>query len=270
MSSKLFRTLYLNQTSSPQSIFVGRMARVARYYELLYCELLPLSSYLLIVQSFWYRQGKRFFFVQKFFKFEVCPAQFYGSSIGMTFSGLTARMFPFFSMNLICWLFVLQSMRLFFNAYRCPGLYHIRMRRLTFLVSIFLGICMFLWLGPEILRCGFGATCLYGNLFKSRNAATTGIPLCNSSGCLGTPGITSTRNIAKVMHWCPEYPPELVGPVVVMIEPISELAVAAKYTNLLSGGSWHPEDCDARQNVALIIPFRNRSAHLSKFFIAVH
>lgn len=36
------------------------------------------------------------------------------------------------------------------------------------------------------------------------------------------------------------------------------------------GGHYHPEECQARDRVAIIVPYRDRAEHLSTFLLNLH
>ncbi|XP_066932978.1 beta-1,4-N-acetylgalactosaminyltransferase bre-4-like [Clytia hemisphaerica] len=76
---------------------------------------------------------------------------------------------------------------------------------------------------------------------------------------------TSSGNVCK---WPPR---RLVGPLYVNFTAVS---MEALYKTELSfvqvGGKWSPKDCASRQEVAIVIPFRDRDEHLAIFLRQMH
>lgn len=75
----------------------------------------------------------------------------------------------------------------------------------------------------------------------------------------------------KKLDKCPETSPLLVGPLrVEFSQPISLDLVKQENPRLGLGGRFKPSDCEARQKVAIIIPFRNREEHLKYWLYYLH
>ncbi|XP_054267667.1 beta-1,4-N-acetylgalactosaminyltransferase bre-4-like [Macrosteles quadrilineatus] len=61
---------------------------------------------------------------------------------------------------------------------------------------------------------------------------------------------------------CPPVPPNLVGPMKVIKDIVPAEDIARLFPDLQPGGQWQPRNCTARDHVAIIVPYRNREAHL--------
>ena len=55
-----------------------------------------------------------------------------------------------------------------------------------------------------------------------------------------------------------------------MLDPVPWEVTEEDNPDVQNGGHWHPTNCTARQRVAIIIPFRNRSHHLSTLLYRLH
>ncbi|GFO37473.1 beta-1,4-galactosyltransferase 1 [Plakobranchus ocellatus] len=73
----------------------------------------------------------------------------------------------------------------------------------------------------------------------------------------------TTEHPANKTVLCPEKPAELVGFVNTNLTDVSLSTVEAKYPAIQKGGNYQPNDCQAREKLALILPCRNRTAHLN-------
>ncbi|XP_042217541.1 beta-1,4-galactosyltransferase 4-like [Homarus americanus] len=74
------------------------------------------------------------------------------------------------------------------------------------------------------------------------------------------------------LPWCPVLSPHLQASVTLLnnnVEPLSDEEILRKY-DIQAGGVWKPKDCQSRYNVALLIPYRNRSRHLQQFLTYMH
>ncbi|XP_061886299.1 beta-1,4-galactosyltransferase 1-like [Entelurus aequoreus] len=70
---------------------------------------------------------------------------------------------------------------------------------------------------------------------------------------------------------CPETSPLLVGPLRVEFNmAVSLELIKEKNGHLEPGGRYKPKDCEARQKVAIIIPFRRRDEHLKLWLYYLH
>lgn len=79
---------------------------------------------------------------------------------------------------------------------------------------------------------------------------------------------TATSFLSKLMtklgmNACPEMPPDLHGPLEVDLTKDTVQAVEQRLRPLLLPGGWYrPVECNAKDRVAIIIPFRDREEHL--------
>lgn len=71
-------------------------------------------------------------------------------------------------------------------------------------------------------------------------------------------------------NFCPMEPPNLVGRISVRLNAPSFDAISALYSQLSAGGHSAPADCRARSRVAIIVPYRDRDAHLRIFVHNLH
>ncbi|KAH7727697.1 beta-1,4-N-acetylgalactosaminyltransferase bre-4 [Aphelenchoides avenae] len=69
---------------------------------------------------------------------------------------------------------------------------------------------------------------------------------------------------------CPAEPPVLVGPIRVWLDEPSMDEIIKMYPRVEAGGHCKPESCRARHRVAIIIPYRDREAHLRVFLHNIH
>lgn len=73
------------------------------------------------------------------------------------------------------------------------------------------------------------------------------------------------------LNACPLTPPILNGPIEVNIEYESLSSVESKFRNkLLSGGWYKPKECNPKDRVAIVIPYRDRENHLPIFLKNLH
>ncbi|BES92782.1 Galactosyl_T_2 [Nesidiocoris tenuis] len=81
----------------------------------------------------------------------------------------------------------------------------------------------------------------------------------------------TTLNAGQAVPLCPLVPPNLIGVMGAYKDGglLSELEQQIG-KGLLPGGQWRPIDCKARDRVAIIIPYRDRTEHLSKFLANMH
>ncbi|XP_018019240.2 uncharacterized protein DKFZp434B061 [Hyalella azteca] len=75
----------------------------------------------------------------------------------------------------------------------------------------------------------------------------------NLSSVSGEPNLSS---VSAEPLTCPTVPPNLGGPVAVNTSSADLAEVERRHPELLPGGRWRPEECQARQKVAIIIPYR--------------
>jgi len=70
---------------------------------------------------------------------------------------------------------------------------------------------------------------------------------------------------------CPMIPPNLQGKFNVETEEVPDFAdLEEMFPNLEPGGRYSPGDCKARHRVAIIVPYRDRAAHLKVFLYNIH
>ncbi|XP_021922372.1 beta-1,4-N-acetylgalactosaminyltransferase bre-4-like isoform X3 [Zootermopsis nevadensis] len=69
---------------------------------------------------------------------------------------------------------------------------------------------------------------------------------------------------------CPPIPPNLNGPIKVLKDSPSLEELEKMFPLLEPGGHYHPEECQARDRVAIIVPYRDRAEHLSTFLLNLH
>lgn len=79
----------------------------------------------------------------------------------------------------------------------------------------------------------------------------------------------ATEKIAQVDGSCPpvENIPDLLGQLpqaILLIQNLQESEIYAHHPELGPGGSWKPKDCEARDKIAVIIPYRDRQSHLTR------
>lgn len=72
--------------------------------------------------------------------------------------------------------------------------------------------------------------------------------------------------------WCPVVSPRLQGKNSLLnsdVQALSEEEIV-KENNIQEGGTWKPQECQSRYQVAIIVPFRNRSENLQQFLSYMH
>lgn len=88
------------------------------------------------------------------------------------------------------------------------------------------------------------------------------------SGYIQTTSTRSVTFLSKLMtslgmNACPESPPDLHGPLEVNLTKDTVAGVESKFRPFLLPGGWYrPVECNAKDRVAIIIPFRDREEHL--------
>ncbi|XP_067423932.1 beta-1,4-galactosyltransferase 2 [Emydura macquarii macquarii] len=122
--------------------------------------------------------------------------------------------------------------------------------------------------------------------FSARNASRAQ-PASNSSRPNGTtpsPGPAGADALApsagpdanrsvteKPLPPCPEVPPGLVGRLLIEFSsPMSMERVQRENPDVREGGKYVPPDCQPRQKVAILIPFRHREHHLRYWLHYMH
>ncbi|MFT7812737.1 beta-1,4-galactosyltransferase 3-like isoform X1 [Arapaima gigas] len=85
------------------------------------------------------------------------------------------------------------------------------------------------------------------------------------SGHTGAPGNTPQQ------RECPQLSPLLVGPVSVRLSsPLSLEEIREKNPSVSLGGRYRPPDCEPRHHTAIVVPYRNRPAHLRALLYHLH
>ncbi|KAK8775829.1 hypothetical protein V5799_030827 [Amblyomma americanum] len=74
----------------------------------------------------------------------------------------------------------------------------------------------------------------------------------------------------SVANLCPLIPPNLVGYIPVKTDVTSLDAVESEFPDVQAGGHFQPEECTSRHRVAILVPYRNRAAHLPVFLYNLH
>ncbi|XP_075791907.1 beta-1,4-galactosyltransferase 2 isoform X2 [Pelodiscus sinensis] len=111
--------------------------------------------------------------------------------------------------------------------------------------------------------------------FNGRNASRAQPP-ANASRPRGThapsakPGANRSVTEAPVLP-CPDAPPGLVGRLLIEFSsPMSMERVQRENPEVQAGGKYAPRDCQPRQKVAILIPFRHREPHLRYWLHYLH
>ncbi|XP_067950193.1 beta-1,4-galactosyltransferase 4-like [Watersipora subatra] len=74
----------------------------------------------------------------------------------------------------------------------------------------------------------------------------------------------------KVKGACPAIPSKLIGSIQVFQKPYPFVQLNSLDFHLSGGGSYSPPSCNPSQKLAVIIPFRKRSVHLSILLLNLH
>lgn len=109
-----------------------------------------------------------------------------------------------------------------------------------------------------------------GVVLRRRNGTTTISSNSNATTFIETttkPTFFQSIMTTLGLNVCPEMPPNLEGPIEVntTFERITILEHRLAPL-LLPGGAYKPKECNARDRVAIIIPYRDRPQHLPIFF----
>ncbi|CAG2068369.1 unnamed protein product [Timema podura] len=79
---------------------------------------------------------------------------------------------------------------------------------------------------------------------------------------------TTVATVGRAL--CPPIPPDLEGHIEVSVEPLSLSELAERFPQLEPGGRWRPTQCQSRDKVALVVPYRDRAQHLAIFLRNLH
>lgn len=73
------------------------------------------------------------------------------------------------------------------------------------------------------------------------------------------------------LNACPLTPPNLIGPIDIDTDYESMSTIEQRFQNLLLPGGWYkPHECNPRDRVAIVIPYRDRANHLPIFLKNIH
>lgn len=81
---------------------------------------------------------------------------------------------------------------------------------------------------------------------------------------------SSNNNATNITKDCPLIPPNLVGKVKILTNPLPIKKLEKLLYNLMPGGRYKPSDCISKNKVAIVIPFRDRQKHLKIFLLNMH
>lgn len=128
---------------------------------------------------------------------------------------------------------------------------------------------VFILTGVLILGMQFWS--LYSNLQRNSDYLVSTRPIivtCNYTDCWGHPladsfvrALTSEAGLPE----CPANAPNLLGSLEVLLGNVSSSDLENIRRALDSDATWKPPFCQPSRKTAVIIPFRDRAAHLSKF-----
>lgn len=117
---------------------------------------------------------------------------------------------------------------------------------------------------------------------NSSSPSSLAVPDGNSSsfskysGYIQTTSMRSVTFLSKLMtklgiNACPERPPDLHGPLDVNLSRDTIAEVEARLRPFLLPGGWYrPVECNAKDRVAIIIPYRDREEHLPVLLKNLH
>ncbi|PAV81310.1 hypothetical protein WR25_09311 [Diploscapter pachys] len=72
------------------------------------------------------------------------------------------------------------------------------------------------------------------------------------------------------LEYCPNPPPNLVGPIRVFMDGPSMEQMIRIHRRVENGGHGFPKDCRARHRVGIVVPYRDRESHLRIFLHNLH
>lgn len=101
---------------------------------------------------------------------------------------------------------------------------------------------------------------------------TTKLPrddVARSKDNFNTSDISNYTTMRALSH-CPQWPPELNGPITANKTEVSLESVENLYPEVAIGGHYMPPACKANHKVAIIVPFRDREQHLAIFLRHMH
>lgn len=74
-----------------------------------------------------------------------------------------------------------------------------------------------------------------------------------------------TYILDKILFWLP-----LSGPLPVDVQAHEMDWIPSQHTQVLAGGTWRPTDCQPKQKVAILVPYRDRDEDLRIFLHNIH
>lgn len=81
----------------------------------------------------------------------------------------------------------------------------------------------------------------------------------------------SDSNVTTHLEACPSMPPNLNGPIEIDIEYEPIASIEERFRDYLLPGGWYkPRNCQPKDRVAIIIPYRDRANHLPIFLKNIH
>ncbi|KAJ1085546.1 hypothetical protein NDU88_005676 [Pleurodeles waltl] len=93
----------------------------------------------------------------------------------------------------------------------------------------------------------------------------------NSTQTLPGSPLQASNEDGSKLPACPEESPHILGPLNINVSLVISIEeVVFVYPNVRPGGHFNPADCEARQRIAIVIPFRRREWHLSLWLFYMH
>ncbi|XP_046571681.1 beta-1,4-N-acetylgalactosaminyltransferase bre-4-like [Haliotis rubra] len=104
---------------------------------------------------------------------------------------------------------------------------------------------------------------------KLRMSEINDLKIAPEAASRQTSVISSSANDV-IMNLCPPTPPNLVGALVVDMEPVSFEEIERHHPTMTPGGRFQPLDCKSRHRVAIVVPYRDREQHLKVLLNNLH
>ncbi|GAB0091066.1 beta-1,4-N-acetylgalactosaminyltransferase bre-4 [Sergentomyia squamirostris] len=99
----------------------------------------------------------------------------------------------------------------------------------------------------------------------------TRVPMRSSGGVTGSTKLIKSLMTSLGLNACPPVPPDLEGPIEVNITSDSMSNIERWLAPRLKPGGWYrPTECNAKDHVAIVVPFRDREPHLPIFLKNLH
>lgn len=100
---------------------------------------------------------------------------------------------------------------------------------------------------------------------------STGFPQSTSPASPRSVTFLSKLMTKLGLNACPESPPDLIGPLEANLSQDTIADVENRFKQYLLPGGWYrPNECNAKDRVAIIIPFRDREEHLPVLLKNLH